>query len=207
MRFATLRRSVMQRQRFCEASRNEARFVRPPISAEPVPTHLDFSSAAQSNEPMKILHTADWHLGDRLGYIDRTEDIRRAVERVAEYSLQHQVEVLIVAGDLFSEQSRADGLRDSLGHLQRTFHPFLAGGGTIVALAGNHDSDTFCQTLHHAMSLAAPPGRPGELMPRGRLYLGTSPTFFRLADAAGQQVQFVLMPYPTRSRYLKNGEA
>ena len=26
---------------------------------------------------MKILHTADWHLGDRLG---RTDDLRRAVE-------------------------------------------------------------------------------------------------------------------------------
>jgi exonuclease SbcD len=32
---------------------------------------------------MRILHTADWHLGDRLGRIDRTDDLRRAVERVA----------------------------------------------------------------------------------------------------------------------------
>ena len=32
---------------------------------------------------MRILHTADWHLGDRLGRQDRTDDLRRAVERVA----------------------------------------------------------------------------------------------------------------------------
>ena len=32
---------------------------------------------------MKLLHTADWHLNDRLGRIDRTDDLRRAVERVA----------------------------------------------------------------------------------------------------------------------------
>ena len=34
---------------------------------------------------MRILHTADWHLGDRLGRQDRTDDLRRAVERMAEY--------------------------------------------------------------------------------------------------------------------------
>ena len=33
---------------------------------------------------MRILHTADWHLGDRLGRIDRTADLRAAVERVAD---------------------------------------------------------------------------------------------------------------------------
>ena len=32
---------------------------------------------------MRIVHTADWHLGDRLGRIDRTDDLRKAVERVA----------------------------------------------------------------------------------------------------------------------------
>ena len=30
---------------------------------------------------MRILHTADWHLGDRLGRIDRTDDLRRADAR------------------------------------------------------------------------------------------------------------------------------
>ena len=29
---------------------------------------------------MRILHTADWHLNDRLGRIDRTDDLRKAGE-------------------------------------------------------------------------------------------------------------------------------
>jgi exonuclease SbcD len=29
---------------------------------------------------MRILHTADWHLCDRLGRQDCTDDLRRAVE-------------------------------------------------------------------------------------------------------------------------------
>jgi exonuclease SbcD len=153
---------------------------------------------------MRILHTADWHLGDRLGRIDRTDDLRRAVERVADYCASEKVDVLLVAGDLFSELAGPDGLRDAVRHLQGVFQGFLSGGGTILTLTGNHDKESFCQTLRHAMSLASPvPGRPGSLCQPGRLYLATEPTLLRLADrGSGSAVQFVLMPYPTPVRYL-----
>jgi exonuclease SbcD len=155
---------------------------------------------------MRILHTADWHLGDRLGRIDRTQDLRRAVERVAGYCSEHRVDVLLVAGDLFSELSRPDSLRESIEHLQKTFEPFLLQGGTIVALTGNHDNETFCQTLQLVMHLAEPAaGRAGAVR-AGRLYLATDPTLLRLVDREGSAVQFLLMPYPTPSRYLHDEE-
>jgi exonuclease SbcD len=153
---------------------------------------------------MRILHTADWHLGDRLGRQDRTDDLRRAVERVAAVCAEERVDVLLVAGDLFSELAAPEGLRDAIRHLQETFADFLAGGGSILALTGNHDKENFCQTLRHAMHLAAPVGgRPGDRVPTGRLHLATGPTWLRLPDrATGAEVQFVLMPYPTPTRYL-----
>jgi len=151
---------------------------------------------------MRILHTADWHLGDRLGRIDRTDDLRRAVERVATHCKNEQVDVLLVAGDLFSELARPDGLRDTIRHWQDAFREFLETGGTILTLTGNHDNENFCQTLVHAMSLAAPTvGKMGEEIPPGRLYLAAEPTFVKLHG-----VQFVLMPYPTPRHFLK-GEA
>ncbi len=155
---------------------------------------------------MKLLHTADWHLGDRLGRIDRTDDLRRAVERVAEYCRSELVDVLLVAGDVFSELARPDGLRDAVRHIQATFEGFLRGGGTILAVTGNHDNENFCQTLRHAMTLAAPTvGDFGTAVPPGRLYLASDPALLRLRDpkTAGE-VQFVLMPYPTPSRFLTN---
>lgn len=154
---------------------------------------------------MRILHTADWHLGDRLGRIDRTDDLRRAVERVAVYCKQERVDVLLVAGDLFSELARPDSLRETIRHWQDVFGEFLETGGTILTLTGNHDNENFCQTIVHAMTLAAPTvGKAGELIPPGRLYLAADPTFVRLQDRmGGHDVQFVLMPYPTPSRFLK----
>ncbi len=153
---------------------------------------------------MKILHTADWHLNDRLGRIDRTEDLRRAVERVAAICKDESVDVLLVAGDLFSELARADALRETIRHWLDVFAEFLGRGGTVLTLTGNHDNENFCQTLRHAMGLAAPSiGDNGELVPPGRLYLAAEPTFLRLRDPSDEfEVQFILMPYPTPTRYL-----
>jgi exonuclease SbcD len=158
---------------------------------------------------MKILHTADWHLGDRLGRVDRTADLRAAVERVAAHCDREKVDVLLVAGDLFSELARPDGLRETIRHWQDVFRPFLEAGGTILTLTGNHDNENFCQTLVSAMTLASPAvGRPGDTVPPGRLYLAADPTFVRLDDRLGGfPVQFVLMPYPTPSRYFKGDAA
>lgn len=154
---------------------------------------------------MRILHTADWHLGDRLGSrgVDRTADLRAAVERVAAYCRDEQIDVLLVAGDLFSDKARRqEDLSDAIKHLGDTFRPFLLRGGTILALTGNHDREIPCQTLRNTLSLAAP-RQPafGDLVEPGRLYLAVGPTLMRVADAAGTEVQFILMPYPTPARY------
>jgi exonuclease SbcD len=153
---------------------------------------------------LRILHTADWHLGDRLGRIDRTDDLRAAVERVADYCRDEKGDVLLVAGDLFSELAGPEALRESIRHLQEVFQGFLRHGGTILTLTGNHDKENFCQTLRHAMHLAAPGGdRAGDVVQPGRLYLATGPSLLRLPDPAnGGQIQFLLMPYPTPARYL-----
>ncbi|WP_020471385.1 metallophosphoesterase family protein [Zavarzinella formosa] len=155
---------------------------------------------------MRILHTADWHLGDRIGSrgIDRTADLRKAVERIAEYCADERPDVLLVAGDLFSDKAqRQDDLGDAIKHLGDVFRPFFLRGGTILALTGNHDREATCQTLRSTLTLAAP-RQPafGDLVEPGRLYLAAGPTLLRLEDADGTQVQFILMPYPTPTRYL-----
>lgn len=152
---------------------------------------------------MKLLHTADWHLADRVGRIDRTDDLRRAVERIAAICEAERVEVLLIAGDLFSDLARPEALHAAIAHFNTVFRPFLTGGGTIVAVTGNHDNETFCRTLQEAFRLASPaPTQTGDVLPAGRLHLATGATFFRLADRQGQQVQFACLPYPTGQRYL-----
>jgi exonuclease SbcD len=146
-------------------------------------------------------------MGKRLGFVDRTDDLKRAIRHIADICAREQVDVLLICGDLFDGSTRPELVRDWIDFLSHTFNPFLLAGGTILALTGNHDNEHLCHMLRQAMSLAAPtPDQPGNLLHSGRLYLFPGPTFFRMADDDNSEVQFVVMPSPTVTRYL-NGHA
>jgi|SRR5579859_1495112 len=156
---------------------------------------------------MRLLHTADWHMNDRLGRVDRTIDILHSLERIRDYLEEYRVDVLIVAGDLFSGRDTQEQLREAVGSLKELFVPFLQRGGTMLAISGNHDNSAFCGSLRDALELAAP-GRTGAngTDATGRLYVAPRPQLIKLADPLGNVVQFVLMPYPKASDYVR-GEA
>lgn len=153
---------------------------------------------------MRILHTADWHLGDRLGRIDRTSDLRRAVERVAGIAMEEGVDAVLVAGDLFSEPLSAAARREALEHLSETFGKYLRGGGTILAVTGNHDNPTFCRTVARALELGDPgDSEAGGLARPGRAHLIDRPTLLRLPRRdGGPPVRFAMLPWPTSGEYL-----
>jgi exonuclease SbcD len=150
---------------------------------------------------MRIIHTADWHLCDRLGRIDRTAALQERVERVAAFCEDHRADALLVAGDLFSEQATVEQMTEALRHLHGAFRPFLDRGGTILAVTGNHDRDGRVNLIRAGMSLAAPPTRPGGRFAPGRLYLLNACFYGTLEARPGDAVQFVLVPYPFPSRY------
>jgi exonuclease SbcD len=150
---------------------------------------------------MKLIHTADWHLCDRLGRIDRTDDLQSRVNSVAQLCLDHQVDVLLIAGDLFSEQASIDQMTDSLNHVKKTFDPFFQQGGTILAITGNHDRDGKINMVRAGMTLASPMAGHDGVLASGRMFLINGRATAILRDRAGQRVQFVLTPYPFSSRY------
>jgi len=154
---------------------------------------------------MRILHTADWHLTERLKLVDRQPDIAARMEEIAGYLDEHKVDVMLIAGDMFSQYTRMDDLERAMSDVNRIFKPFLLRGGTMVAISGNHDNEYFFSMLRMMLDLATPldPRLPGP-RPGGRLYVAAQPTVLELADRTGQSVQFALLPYPTSKRYLSD---
>lgn len=152
---------------------------------------------------MKILHTADWHLNERLGRVHLQTNIAARLREIVHYLDEHNVDVMLVAGDLFSRYMRYDELESAFKDAHEIFKPFLLRGGTILALSGNHDTEAVFSILRMAVDLASPidPAQSGP-RPRGRLYLAPSPAVITLEDKRGLPVQFVLMPYPRRENYL-----
>jgi exonuclease SbcD len=153
---------------------------------------------------MKILHTSDWHLNDRLGHRERQKDIEARLVEIAGYLEEHQVDVMVVAGDFLSTYNRIEEIKVAIAQVNEIFKPFLLNGGTIVTISGNHDREDFFRLLSFAGDLASPinPKQAGA-RPNGRMYFVSDPAYILLEDNKGQQVQFVLMPYPTTTRYLK----
>lgn len=149
---------------------------------------------------MRLIHTADWHLCDRLGRVDRTLDLRARVEEVAALCEEHAADVLLVAGDVFSEGAHVtlDVMNDALEHLADTFADFFESGGTVIAVTGNHDREARVELIRRGMRFAAP--ATGRRFHPGRLYLQNRP-FLGTLEANGEQVQFALVPYPTTVRY------
>jgi DNA repair protein SbcD/Mre11 len=138
---------------------------------------------------MRILHTADWHLKDKLGWIDRTDDLNKSLTEIAEILVNENVDVMIVAGDLFRERLTKEELKEAISDIARIFGSWLARGGTIIAIAGNHDNRTQFETLHGTLKLA-----PGAS--KGRIHLFASAETIILEDKNGQKIQFVCHPYP-----------
>ena len=50
---------------------------------------------------MKILHTADWHLGKRLDSFSRLEEQKLVLHEICDIADQQAVDAVIVAGGLF----------------------------------------------------------------------------------------------------------
>ena len=92
---------------------------------------------------MRILHTADWHIGRRLGRHDRTEEMREALDEVARIADEERVDLVLVAGDVFDRAAPpVESLSLGLSALLR-----LARGRPVVVVAGNHDAPELFDAL------------------------------------------------------------
>lgn len=87
---------------------------------------------------MKILHTADWHLGKRLDSFSRMEEQKLVLNEICEIAEQHAVDAVIVAGDLFDAFNPPV---EAIELLYKTLKRLTNNGRRpVIAIAGNHDS-------------------------------------------------------------------
>lgn len=87
---------------------------------------------------MRILHTADWHLGKRLEKFSRLEEQRQVLEEIIAIADEQQVDAVLIAGDLFDNFNPAS---EAVELFYRTLKRLSAQGKrAVVAIAGNHDS-------------------------------------------------------------------
>lgn len=87
---------------------------------------------------MKILHTADWHLGKRLDSFYRLDEQRDVLNEICEIADYEKVDAVIIAGDLFDAFNPPV---EAIELLYKTLKRLTNNGKRpVIAIAGNHDS-------------------------------------------------------------------
>lgn len=86
---------------------------------------------------MKILHTADWHIGKKLHKQDLSEDFSLFIQWLCNEIEQQKVDVLLISGDVFD-------LANPSNEAKRLYYQSLLKlrnlGLQIIITGGNHDS-------------------------------------------------------------------
>lgn len=88
---------------------------------------------------MKILHTSDWHLGQKFLYNDREAEHQLALQWLIQLIQEQQVDGLIIAGDVFD-------ITNPPNYARRLYYNFLTAllksdcCNHVLITGGNHDS-------------------------------------------------------------------
>ncbi len=90
---------------------------------------------------MKILHSADWHLGQRFFSHERREEHAAVLTALLDIIEREHIEVLIIAGDVFDSATPPN-------YAQQQYYHFLSQLQNspcqhVVIIAGNHDSPSY----------------------------------------------------------------
>jgi DNA repair exonuclease SbcCD nuclease subunit len=88
----------------------------------------------------RFLHTADWQIGRQYGQIAADDAVALAearfgaLERLAQLAVEHKVDAVLVAGDVFDAQTVSDRT------VRRLFNALQAFSGPWIMIPGNHDA-------------------------------------------------------------------
>ncbi|OIN57064.1 metallophosphoesterase family protein [Arsenicibacter rosenii] len=155
---------------------------------------------------MKILHTADWHLGKKLFDKSRAQEQKDVLEEIISIATNENVDLILVAGDLFDTFTPSAEAEDLLYSTLKT----LSDGGRrpVIAIAGNHDNPDRIEAQDHfarecGIVFTGYPTtivNPFQLSCNARV-IRTAPGFveLRLPDHAAP-VRILLTPYANETR-------
>lgn len=98
---------------------------------------------------LRVMHTADWHLGKTLHGRDRRQEHELFLQFLLETIIQHEVDVLLIAGDVFDSTTPPQ-------YAERQYFDFISkvharSDCSIVVTAGNHDSAMHLEAPKHVL--------------------------------------------------------
>ena len=96
--------------------------------------------------PLKILATADLHLGRKSSGVPLTDEAstHHTWNRLIDLAIQQQADILLLAGDIIDQDNR---YYEAIGPLQSGFDRLEKNHVTVYLVTGNHDHDVLAQIM------------------------------------------------------------
>lgn len=145
---------------------------------------------------MKLLHTSDWHVGKTIGGKSREDEHIAAFTEMAEMVDEHDVDVVLVAGDLFDTASPSAA---SEAIVYRALLDFASTGATVAVISGNHDNANRLRAIAPMAEL-------------GRVHVVTSPDeanqtgVLRIEVAHDSVLEIGMLPFVSQRGIVKTAE-
>lgn len=86
---------------------------------------------------MKLLHTADLHIGKKIFELSMIEDQKHILNQIYDIAVKEQVNALLIAGDVYD---RAVPPTEAVSLLDDFLTKFIEAGIPVIMISGNHDS-------------------------------------------------------------------
>jgi exonuclease SbcD len=144
---------------------------------------------------MRLLHTADWHLGKRLDFYSRHEEQQEVLNEICRIVEEKEVDLVIIAGDLYDTFNPSNNATELL---YKTLKKLAQNGKVpVIAIAGNHDSP---DRVNVADALARENGiifigHPTDVVPTFDIEDGFK---VQKSEAGFLELQLVPFDYPVR---------
>jgi exonuclease SbcD len=100
---------------------------------------------------IKVLISADWHIGKKLHQIDLKEDMNLFFQWLLNYIVGEKITHLLVAGDVFDHSNPSQEAQEVYYSFLKQLH---ATGCHTIITAGNHDSPGFLDAGKKLVTLA-----------------------------------------------------
>jgi exonuclease SbcD len=154
---------------------------------------------------MKILHSADWHLGKKLSHFSRMEEQQAVMAEIVEIAREEQVDAVLIAGDLYDQINPPVEASELL--YQTLYKLSDQGRRAVVAIAGNHDSPDRVEApdpLARAcgiLLMGYPDSRPAPFqLDTGLALLRSDAGFAELRLPSGEQLRILATAYANEIR-------
>jgi exonuclease SbcD len=129
---------------------------------------------------VKLLHTADWHVGKGLAGRSRAEEHRAVLAETVTLARREEADLVLVAGDLFDSASPSPEAEHIVYHTLLS----LSDVAQVVVIPGNHDNERRLEAIASLFELVHVVVRP---IP--------DPEPVRLETAGGEPVCIATLPW------------